>query len=213
MDSGITIEEVRQALRAPLPGLLAQRLMGTTPRISPAEFAHRSPPREGAVLILLYPLDGQLHLPLTRRTERVADHKGEISLMGGAREPADASFWETALREASEELAINPQDVERLVSLSPLYIPSSNFDVHPFVGYVPARPAFVPDAREVAVVIEMPLQTLLDPRAKREETWLLHGREVRVPHYRFREHVIWGATAMMLSELEAMLATDRTPLT
>ena len=206
MSSGITIEEVRLALRAPLPGILAQRRMGTRPRISPEEFEHDSPPREGAVLILLYPLDGQLHLPLTRRTQRVADHKGEISLTGGAREVADASFWDTALREASEELAINPQNVERLAALSPLYIPSSNFDIHPFVGYAAVRPAFVPDANEVAEVIEMPLQSLLDPSAKSEETWVRRGKEIRVPFYCYHQHVIWGATAMVLSELEVMLA-------
>jgi len=206
MGEGITIEEVRKALQEPLPGFRAQLRMSTRPRISPEELEHSASPREGAVLILLYPLGDQLYLPLTRRTTHVADHKGEISLVGGAREPTDSSFWETALREASEELGINPQEVERLAALSPLYIPSSNFDIRPFVGYVPARPAFTPGAREVAELIELPLEVLLDPSAKAEERWSRGGKEVRVPFYRYRQHVIWGATAMILSELEVMLA-------
>lgn len=204
----VTIEDIRRALRAPLPGLEAQRRMGTRPRISAEELEREHPPREGAVLILFYPWDGQLYVPLTRRTQRVADHKGEISLTGGARETGDSSFWDTALREASEELGIDPRSVERLAALSPLYIPSSNFDIHPFVGYAPSPPAFQPDANEVAELIEMPVQALLDPAAKVEETWIRHGRIILVPFYRYQQHVIWGATAMVLSELEAMLAAD-----
>lgn len=205
-EGGVTLEEVRRALRMPLPGFRAQQRMSTTPRITPEELERSAPPREGAVLILLYPLNGQLHLPLTRRTTHVAEHKGEISLLGGAREPGDASFWQTALREAHEEVAIDPQEVQFLGALSPLYIPSSNFDIRPFVGYIPSRPAFAPDEREVAELIEMPLQTLLDPSAKAEETRVYKGRQVRVPFYRFQHHVIWGATAMVLSELEVLLA-------
>ncbi len=206
MQRVLTIEDVECALRAPLPGWAAQACMGTRPRSTPAELGHIGPPRQAAVLILLYPHEGQLYFPLTRRTDRVANHKGQISLPGGAQDPEDASFWDTALRETLEEIGVDPMRIRRIAALSVLYIPASHFEIHPFVGYVPARPFFMPDATEVAEIIEFPLQVLLDPGIKDEETWLLHGRQTQVPFYRYGEHVIWGATAMVLSELEFMLA-------
>ena len=202
----LTIEEVERALRAPLPGWAAQARMGTRPRSTPAELGHIGPPRQGAVLILLYPYEGQLYFPLTRRTDRVANHKGQISLPGGAQDPEDSSFWDTALRETFEEIGVEPARIRRIAALSVLYIPASHFEIYPFVGYVPARPCFAPDATEVAEIIEFPLQALLDPSIKDEETWSLHGRQTQVPFYRYGEHVIWGATAMVLSEFEVMLS-------
>jgi 8-oxo-dGTP pyrophosphatase MutT (NUDIX family) len=206
MQRMVTLADVERAWRAPLPGQEAQSRMSTRPRgpVSVSQAVH--PPRQGAVLILLYPCEGQLCLPLTRRTERVAHHKGQISLPGGARDPQDDSFWETALRETLEEIGIAPQHVRRIGALSPLYIPNSNFDIHPFVGYIATPPAFVADAIEVAEIITLPLQTLLDPATKAEETWTLHGHEACVPFYRYQQHVIWGATAMVLSEFEVLLA-------
>lgn len=209
MPEHLTVEQVCCALAAPLPGMRAQLLMSTHPRILPEDYADRRPPREGAVLVLLYPIDGALHLPLTRRTQHVADHKGQISLPGGARDPGDRSFWDVALREAAEEVGACPGRVQRISALSPLYIPPSNFDIHPYVGYAPERPTFVPNHHEVDVIIELPLEALLDPAAKAEDLWDLHGRTTRVPYYRYGPHVIWGATAMVLSELEMLLTGAR----
>ena len=202
----VTLEEVVRALQRPLAGFQAQAHMSTRPRTAPEEFPQGRVPREGAVLVLLYAQDEQLFLPLTRRTERVATHKGQISLPGGAQESGDGSLWHTALREAEEEVGIVAEDVQRLGALSSLYIPPSNFDIHPFVGYLPSRPAFALDANEVAELIEMPLAVILEPWAKGEETRILRGRPTQVPFYHYRQHVIWGATAMVLSELEVMLS-------
>ena len=182
--------------------------MAMRPRSSSSEFSHNRPPHVGAVLILLYPRDNQLFLPLTRRSERVASHKGQISLPGGAQERGDSSLWDTALREAFEEVAVDPHQVQYIGTLSHLYISVSNFNVAPFVGYVPFRPNFVPDTDEVAELIEMPLQTILDSGSKREESWLWRGRKIRPPFYLYQEHVIWGATAVVLSELEVMLVAE-----
>jgi len=203
-----TIEDVTRALRGTLPGAPAQQRMVTLPRPTMAEFEHEGPPRPGAVLILLYPEKGELYLPLTLRTDRVATHKGQISLPGGAQELEDASPWETALREAREEIGIDPAKVRPLGALSPLFIPTSNFHVYPFVGYQGEPPGFCPDPNEVAEVILLPLRGILEPSAKGHETWLLRGRETEVSFYRYQQHVIWGATAMILSELEALLEGD-----
>ncbi|MHB0857612.1 MAG: NUDIX hydrolase [Anaerolineae bacterium] len=206
MSRDLTLDDVIGALRSALPGAAGQLRMGTRPHRLPADAPVAESPRQGAVLILLYPREGALHLALTRRTDRVANHKGQISLPGGAREPDDLTLWETALREAQEEIGLDPILVTRLGQLSPLYIPVSHFEIHPHVGYTMHRPSFTIDADEVAELIEMPLSVLLDPRNKREETWVLSGLQVQVPQYRYRDHVVWGATAMVLSELETLLA-------
>ncbi|MBC7235698.1 MAG: CoA pyrophosphatase, partial [Chloroflexi bacterium] len=166
---------------------------------------HDGPPQAAAVLLLLYPQDGRLFFPLTKRTERVANHKGQISLPGGALEEGDRTLWDTALREAYEEVGVDPGAVEYIGQLTPLYIPASHYTVTPFVGYAPFKPLFVARAEEVAEIIEMPLDLLLDAEAKGKETRMMQGRLTQVPYYAYRGHVIWGATAMILAELETLL--------
>jgi 8-oxo-dGTP pyrophosphatase MutT (NUDIX family) len=111
------------------------------------------------------------------------------------------SAVETALREAAEELNIAPAEVRVLGELTPLYIPPSDYCVYPVVASAERRPDFRPSLREVAEVIEVPLDHLLDTRNIRREKWPLRGIDVTVPFYFFREHKIWGATAMVLAEL------------
>ncbi|MBM3188777.1 MAG: CoA pyrophosphatase [Chloroflexi bacterium] len=202
----VTVADVARALSAGLPGPIAHELMATRPRASPSDYGHSGPARLGAVLVLLYPVGPDLHFPLTRRTDRVANHRGQIALPGGAREVTDAALWHTALRETGEELGAPADSIQYVGALSPLYIPVSHFQVQPFVGHVAERPSFVPDPTEVAELIEMPLARLLDPEAKGEEVRILRGRRTVVPFYRLAHHVIWGATAMILSELEVALS-------
>lgn len=203
----VTIHSVMRALRFPLPGLEAQLVMAPKPRVLPGD-RHEGEPRQGAVLLLLYPREGRLFLLLTRRSEHVLRHKGQISLPGGAREPGDASLWWTALREAAEEVAVAPEEVRYVGVLSPLYVAASHFEVHPFVGYAPERPNFAPSDYEVAALIEMPLHRILEEDAKREEVWVRDGSERRVPLYLWGDHIIWGATAMILTELETLLRAE-----
>ena len=117
----------------------------------------------------------------------------------------DAGHGATALREANEEIAVDPAAVRYIGALSPLLIPASNFNVHPFVGYIDEAPAFRPDPTEVAELIQLPLRGILEPSVKAHETWTLRGRQVEVSFYRYQQHVVWGATAMILSEFEALL--------
>ena len=161
-------------------------------------------PREAGVLILLYPCDGQLYFPLTRRTDTVESHKGQVSLPGGARE-GDESLQATALRETCEELNVCPDTWNVLGRLTPLYIPPSGFRISPFISYTPARPAFTPDPIEVAELIETPLALLLEPSTVVREEWTLRGTLVEVPFFHVAGHQVWGATAMVLSELVTLL--------
>jgi 8-oxo-dGTP pyrophosphatase MutT (NUDIX family) len=194
-----SLAAIRQALSRPLPGRRAQMRMSIRPRLSLEARPPGHQPRQGGVLILLYPEDGRLYFPLTRRTETVEDHKGQISLPGGAREGDEPLEW-TALRETHEELGVDPQSVEVLGVLTPLYIFPSDYCITPHVAARPDRPTFVPDPVEVAEVLEVSLETLLDPTSRREEEWVLRGTATRVPFYQMGEHKVWGATAMVLSE-------------
>lgn len=201
----LAFADVERALAAPLPGYAAQERMATRPRLVLTPEEHSIEPSQAAVLLALYERDGALRLPLTLRSNGVAHHRGQISFPGGAREAGDADLWETALREADEEIGLAPASVRRLGALSPLLIPASRFLVHPFVARLAAPPLFRPASDEVAEVIEFPLGLLLDPDARQEKQRLLHDQWTRVPFYRYGEHTIWGATAMVLSEFEVLL--------
>lgn len=157
-----------------------------------------SVPRIAAVLLLVYPKDGQAHLVFTRRTETVANHRGQISLPGGAREPEDPDLSTTALRETEEELGISAADVQLLGSLSDTQVAASNYVITPYVGTLPYRPAFRANPAEVAEVIEVPIDELRNPAFFHEEVWTLGGRPRPVQFYQHGPHQIWGATGRVV---------------
>ena len=200
----ITIEHLREALQlshfdyAPAQERMAPRPRGMLPQ------NEGIPPREAGVLALVYPeADGQ-HIVLTRRTETLRGHSGQISFPGGRRDPDDPSFTATALRETCEELGICDQ-IEILGMLSPFYIPPSHFNVYPTVGALDYKPDFNPNPVEVAEVFSFALGDLINDVYKFEEFRQFNDRRVRIPYYMVREHKVWGATAVMLSELESRL--------
>lgn len=160
-------------------------------------------PRQSAALLLLYPQDGELWLPLTVRSARLTTHRGEVSLPGGGADPGDASPAHTALREAHEELGVEPASVEVLGTLAAFYIPPSNNVLTPVVGMSAATPELRPDPHEVDAAFSVPLRALLDPATVQEEIWERAGARLRVPFYALNGHKVWGATALLLSELVA----------
>ena len=204
----LTVEDIRLALARPLPGVAAQVRLAPPYRI---EQLYQAPPadaRPAGVLILLYPRDGALRFLLTRRTDEVESHKGQISLPGGAQEDGE-SLLDTALREAREEVGVTVEPSAVLGSLSPVFIPPSGFLITPYVAALPDRPHFVVTHREVAELIEAPLAALFDPSIVRRETWTLRGAEVEVPFFQIGPHQVWGATAMVLSEFAAAISDRR----
>ncbi len=162
-------------------------------------------PRLAAVLILIYSADGHPHLILTRRPTNLRDHSGQISFPGGQCDPRDDSFTATALRETCEELRLCDPKIDILGQLAPLYIPPTNFEAHPVIGWLDTLPTLHPSPAEVAEVIPMPLAWLLDDAYKRRESWPFAGALIDVPYYLIAGHKVWGATAIMLSELEMRL--------
>ncbi len=202
------IQKIKAALRQPLPGADGQAPLSPEGRY-PAERLREMPQhyREGAVLLLLYPRNNALHFVLTRRPEYNGVHSGQISLPGGAREPGE-QFQNTALRETWEEVGVPVNQISVLGALTQLYIPPSNFMVYPFVGYCTAAPHFRPDAREVAEIMQVPVSVIQDPHNRhsevREHPQL--GR-IKIPYMLIHGYKVWGATAMILSEFNALLRT------
>lgn len=201
----ITLDDVKRAVRlSDFDVSAAQGVMSPHPRGVKTE-PDTNPPREAGVLALIITKPDGLHVVLTRRTDTLRGHSGQISFPGGRRDPDDASFTATALRETCEEIGICDDSIEILGTLSPFYIPPSNFNVYPSVGAVDYDPVFFPNEYEVAEVFTFPLRDLLDPTFKHDEFRTFNGFRFKAPYYLVNGHKVWGATAVMLSELEHRL--------
>jgi 8-oxo-dGTP pyrophosphatase MutT (NUDIX family) len=186
----------------PLPGIDAQMaMMPEAPDKSRFDLSNRTGASQGGVLILIYPHEGELYIPMMLRPEYGGAHSGQVSFPGGKMEPDDKDLFDTALRESNEELGIPNNEVEILGNLTDLFIIASNFVVLPVVGYLGFRPQFNPDPREVVEVIETPIQNLLRKDIVNEKAFAVGGGfEIKAPYFDIYGHHVWGATAMMLSE-------------
>ncbi len=201
-------ETLKRALLGPLPGKEAQALMMPIARdknIRLPKFL--MPPVKSAVLILLYNDSvGNIKFPLIQRPDYDGAHSGQISLPGGKSEKTDRNLLETALRETEEEIGIKRADVEVLGTLTDLHIIVSNYDVTPVLGFTDQMPQFSIDEDEVVEVIEADLTDLTAKDKLKEGEVLLRGKyKIRTPYFDIGEHIVWGATAMILSEFSVIL--------
>ena len=170
-------------------------LAGHTPRLLTLEEGQRS----SAVMVPLLRDGGRYRVLLTKRTERVEHHKGEISFPGGAHDPEDADLRETALREMEEEIGVLREHVEVMGQLDDV-VTGANYRIRPYVGVIDRSPyPFEENREEVAAVLSVPFSHLLDPAYVRdEEVVRFNGVRMRMRSYVWDEHVIWGATALIL---------------
>ncbi len=198
------IARLHAALQRPLPGRAAQQAMSPSPRALQPEPGIT--PRPAAVLAPFYVGPGGLSLLFTLRPQTLTHHAGQVSFPGGRQDPGDENHAATALRETEEELGISAQCVEVLGRLTPLYIPPSQTQVYPIVGWIPRLPALRPNAQEVAKVLEVPASRLLAPETRATCHWDYAGTQQSAPCYRVYDLSIWGATAMIVSELLTILA-------
>lgn len=202
------ISKLSQRLSSPLPGLEAQLKMAPLERR--ANVKHLRVPedaRKSAVLVLLYPgAAGLIYLPLQVRNAYPGVHSQQIGLPGGGVEPEDADFEATALRETEEEVGIPRSQIQVLGRLSQLYIPPSNYLVQPIVGRIHQQPQFLPDPSEVAELIETPLDAFLsDKNIGTSRILARTGNDYEVPCFNIQGRIVWGATAMMMSEFREVL--------
>lgn len=160
-------------------------------------------PREAAVLMLFYPKNGQTHLALIVRNTYPGVHSSQIGFPGGKVETEDKNLTETALRETHEEVGISPDKIEVIRPFSKVYIPPSNFLVSPFMGISNEELKFIPDFDEVKSVLEFPLSLFLDERTiTKVKMTTSYATDIEVPAFMVEKYVVWGATAMMMSELK-----------
>jgi len=198
-----TIAVLSSALQKPLPGSSAQSWMSPRPRGGWPPGFDTSGVRHAAGLLLLFPVREHTHLVLTVRSEHVR-HSGQVSLPGGVVEDGE-SLEDAALREAQEEIAFVSDTTQILGRLTPLDIPVSGFRLHPIVATVDHQPDLHPSDREVARILEVGVDTLLDPRSMRFRPMTRGDLHMNVPTFVVEEAVIWGATAMVLAEFLALL--------
>jgi 8-oxo-dGTP pyrophosphatase MutT (NUDIX family) len=185
-----------------LQGIRDALASGPPPATSPIE---RFGVRASAVLAPLYEEDGRVMVVLTRRADHLRSHKGEVSFPGGGMDAEDDDLRATALREAHEEIGLDPDSVEIIGELDHLSTVSSRSYIVPYVGVVPGRPELTPNPNEVAAVLHVPLSELLLEEVYREERWGWGVPLVDRPIYFFElvGDTVWGATASMLRGLLA----------
>jgi 8-oxo-dGTP pyrophosphatase MutT (NUDIX family) len=200
------IEKLKQEIETGLPGWEAQKHMAP-----PGRNQHRYTPsgskipRESGVLIWLYPSQAKIFTRLILRAE-YGVHSGQVAFPGGQAEKKDDSFWYTAIREANEEVGLSPDKITRVGELTTLYIPPSNFLVHPFIGTSENRESATISKSEVQQYFDVDIMYLLRPESKGEKLITLSsGEKMIVPVYLLNGYTVWGATAMMLSELEELI--------
>ncbi|PXX95999.1 coenzyme A pyrophosphatase [Marinifilum breve] len=194
-------QQLNNELNNGLPGFDAQKIMSPSIREHALKKSDPSIARDSSVLLLFYPKDGQLYLPFIKRTSGNTSHSGQISLPGGKYEESDSNRTVTAIRETNEELGVDCKKIKILGFLTELYIPISNFMVLPVLGYCKQRPEFKISPFEVEEVIEMPVQQLLSKENISEFSFTKNDLTINAPYFDAKGHKVWGATAMILSEL------------
>lgn len=206
----MTLSDILFALSLERPGEKAHSRMSPIPKIIPEmEGLHNHPPVPSAVTALLVPRGEDWDILFIRRTRQGKYHGGQIALPGGKVEKNDPNKQATALRECQEEIGIPPSDITIIGKLSDIYVPLSNFNITPYVGTLDKIPNFVLSRDEVDEVIPIPLQQLLDERNKKIQPVKRNNHEVMAPGYQIGKNFIWGATAMIIAELETLLKHEK----
>jgi len=192
-----------------LPGEASHHKMAPIERLEELtkQSLKKNKAKRAAVMALFYPnRDGETHLALILRKTYKGVHSAQVGFPGGKQEPSDISAEHTALRETQEEIGVLQQDITVLKKLTQIYIPPSNFFVAPFIGVCETTPQFILQESEVEALIEVKISDFLDDSiycTRRLST--SYATDIEVPAYILNTHVVWGATAMMLSEVRELL--------
>jgi 8-oxo-dGTP pyrophosphatase MutT (NUDIX family) len=201
MDKSL-IPHIKHKLTQQLPGRAAQLRMAPTFRPD-IEKSHNA--KKAGVLLLLYPNPVELYIVFMKRPAYEGVHSAQISFPGGKVDTKDLTMAGTALRETHEEIGIKPEAIEIIGALTPLYIPVSEMDVYPIVGFHPTVPNFLIDPVEVDYLIEEPLQNLIHYDIRKTKPFESEKYTGNIPYFDVQGNHIWGATAMILNEFLEVL--------
>jgi 8-oxo-dGTP pyrophosphatase MutT (NUDIX family) len=206
-------EILKSEIKKSLPGTDMQWVMASSDRMI-KDFPRVPGPdaREAGVLILLYPYNGSVHTVFIQRPDYIGIHGGQISFPGGKREPGDSNIIETALREAEEEVGIRISEINVIGTLTPLFIPVSNTNVTPVAGWTDLRPEFKHKTDEVVFLIEGEINRFLEPSMVKIKPFEIMSEMISIKYFDYDGHIIWGATAMILNELLAIISRAQIPL-
>lgn len=200
---------IRTALYNVLPGEKAHSLMAPRPKvIEGVEGIHPTPPVNSAVLALIIPYENELAIPFIKRSNAGKYHAGQIALPGGKMEKSDCDTLQTALRECHEEIGVPEEKVSILGVLSDIYVSLSNYIITPIVGTTLKLPEFSLSKDEVEKIIIIKLSDLFNDQNKTTSTFLRNGHEIVAPGYNIDDCFIWGATAMIIAELEQLMKSN-----
>ena len=157
-----------------------------------------------AVLILLYLADNEIYFFLTKRTDELKHHKGQISFPGGTQE-GNEKLIDTALRETQEEIGINKTSISIIGTITPLFVPVTGFMIYPFIGYSLNKLNPKPDPVEVATIFSVNISDLLNKENRTTEIRNIRGYDLQVPYFKLNDYQVWGATSMILSEFRDLI--------
>ncbi|HTG66730.1 MAG TPA: CoA pyrophosphatase [Flavobacterium sp.] len=208
MDFQHFLKYIPQIVQTQLPASVSHGKMAPMERMQLLEKINveKIDARKAAVMMLFYPKNNEPHLVLIVRNSYQGVHSAQIAFPGGKFEAEDVDFFTTALRETEEEIGIGSENIDIVKAFSPLYIPPSNFMVYPFLGICKEEIRFNPDPVEVAAVIELPLSVFRDEDIVTVTNLSTsYASFIDVPAFKIQGHIVWGATAMMLSELKDVL--------
>ncbi|HQV78252.1 MAG TPA: CoA pyrophosphatase [Chitinophagales bacterium] len=199
--------DLKNAFKQPLPGKSAQAALRPYLKLKPSLDAPPLPnPKRGAVMSLIYPIQSVPHILFIERPIYKGVHSGQIAFPGGKIEQSDASILAAALRETHEEVGVLQNEIEVVGPLTSVYVLASNFMVFPFVGILDSAPQFILEKKEVANIMEVPLSYFLEPGIIKEKPIKSAiGFTLMAPYYDLYGKTLWGATAMMVSELNTIL--------
>ena len=196
------INRLSKRLGEQLPGKVAHKVMMIkSKRLTFNEDQEKKP---AAVLILLYPIDNEWYFFLTKRTNIVEHHKGQISLPGGMIEKNE-SYKNAALRETHEEIGVAIDEINIIGSLTPFYVPVSKFKIFPFVGWAVKKPKTVMHSIEVERIFSPSIKNLMLKKMKKEKKGILTDKSITIPYYDLNGEVVWGATSVILAEFKMVL--------
>ncbi|PIY03011.1 MAG: CoA pyrophosphatase [Bacteroidetes bacterium CG_4_10_14_3_um_filter_31_20] len=194
------IEQLRNELQKPLPGIEVQLEMASGNRLFYKEFKNPKTPKTGAVLIPLYFENNKPHIILIKRTTDNGPHSGQMAFPGGMFENGDITLYKTAIREAFEEIGIFEKNIELVGKLTPLHIPVSNIIVHPFVALLKQKPEIIISRDEVESVLQTPVDVFFEEKNRSYFNFEYDNKKYKSPCFLINGFTIWGATAMIWNE-------------